>query len=113
MTEAIVEHNRIPNIHSYFVGNKPQINVFQDRTERSDFLRTVKPPKPAIINSNVRPNTFMIPGMPGMPGMMPMNPMGMMNPMGNPMGMPSMMAMMNPYFPGAPSQNPVAAKVSK
>ena len=105
MNEALADWPRVPNIYSFFVGKKPQINIFQDKTERNDFLKTIKPNKPQQqpqpFNNAMRPPPYMM-------GMPPMGPMGMpgmgMPPMG--LGMPGM-PMQGMPFPGMMPPNPL------
>ena len=77
MIEALAEWGILPNIRSYFIGNKPIINIYQDRSERNEFMRTQKPIRPQQQQFPV--NTGFQGGLPMMrPGFglpMPMVPM--------------------------------------
>lgn len=111
MIEALSEWNKLPDVYSFFVNRKPIVTVYQDKIERSDFLRTQKPMKPnqAQFQGGFQGAMRTPFGMGSMSLPQMINPMGM-NPMSMPqlgmnsMGMPQM-GMGNPYFnhPGNPS----------
>lgn len=91
MIQALAEWGRLPGIYSYFIDNKPQINIYQDRSERNEFMRTQRPIKqnfPPYQNefqTMIRP-TFGMPIPPmGIPSMQQMSMMGNLRPVSNPM----------------------------
>lgn len=45
MIEALAEWGRLPEIYGFFIDGKPKINIYQDRNERNEFMRTQKPIK--------------------------------------------------------------------
>jgi hypothetical protein len=75
------------------------VTIYQDKSERTEFLRTTKPVRQQFIQPQMRPQFPMAPyGFPQMNPMMPNQffsgpPGGIPNPMGNPMVNP----MGNPY----------------
>ena len=90
MCEALAEWSKVQSIYAFFVSGKPKINIYQDKNERSDFLRNQKPiSKPVTLT---HPMGFP-PGSRPPFGMMPMGMMGI--PMG--MGMP-MVGMHSPVM---------------